>query len=370
MAPIINNINENQFNEMTFTLENVNVSIANGIRRTLLSDIPLLIFRTFPHEKNRIKFITNTTRFNNEILKQRISAVPVYIKDVESFPVDDYEFIIEKSNQSNNIEFVTTGDFVIKDTKNSRILDKSQVSAIFPKNILTNSFIDLVRLRPKVSENMKGEEFKIIGKLDIGTSKEDSNFNAVSTATYSFTPDPLKIKEIWETKVLPEITPTHSKEEIVKYKQNWELLEAKRYYKENSFDFKVKSVCVFSNKELLEKSCNILMKDLVAYTNLIKNERITINESENTLDNCFDVVMVNIGYTIGKIIEFYMFKSYYQESDVLSYCGFNKEHPHYKDSILRIAFKLETGKEVILSYLLDSCYAAINDINEIKKQFS
>jgi DNA-directed RNA polymerase subunit L/predicted lipoprotein len=369
MAPIINNISENQFGELTLTMTNVNVSIANAIRRTLLSDIPLLVFRTFPHDKNKVEFLTNTTRFNNEILKQRISAVPVYIKDVDEFPTNDYEFIINKSNQTANIEFVTSEDFTIKDTKNSRILDKSQAAAIFPKNNLTNSYIDIVRLRPKISENMQGEELKIVGKLDVGTSKEDSNFNAVSTATYAFTPDPVKINEIWETKVLPEITSTHSKEEINKYKKNWNLLEAKRYYKENSFDFKIKSVCVFSNKELLEKSCAILIKQLVAYSVIIKSGKIKINKGENTLDNSYDIVMENMGYTIGKIIEHYMFKTYFQESDTLSFCGFNKEHPHYKDSILRIAFKLETNDEIILSYLIDSCYLAINEINEIMKQF-
>ena len=34
-----------------FTLTGLNVSLANGLRRTMLSDIPIVVFRTTPYEK-------------------------------------------------------------------------------------------------------------------------------------------------------------------------------------------------------------------------------------------------------------------------------------------------------------------------------
>ena len=55
----------------SFTLSGVNVSIANAIRRTILSDIPTVVFKTSPYEECKANIITNTTRLNNEILKQR-----------------------------------------------------------------------------------------------------------------------------------------------------------------------------------------------------------------------------------------------------------------------------------------------------------
>jgi DNA-directed RNA polymerase alpha subunit len=66
---------------LQFTLSNVNVSIANAIRRTILSDIPMVVFKTTPYEENKSNFITNTTRLNNEILKQRLSCIPIHITD-------------------------------------------------------------------------------------------------------------------------------------------------------------------------------------------------------------------------------------------------------------------------------------------------
>ena len=59
---------------LNFTLTGVNYSFANAIRRTILSDINTVVFRTFPYEENKASFIKNTTRFTNEILKQRLSC--------------------------------------------------------------------------------------------------------------------------------------------------------------------------------------------------------------------------------------------------------------------------------------------------------
>ena len=38
---------------LLFTLSGVNVSLANAIRRTILSDIPLVVFKTAPYEENK-----------------------------------------------------------------------------------------------------------------------------------------------------------------------------------------------------------------------------------------------------------------------------------------------------------------------------
>ena len=79
---------------LSFTLRGVNVSIANAIRRTILSDINTVVFRTTPNEKNKATIIANTSRLNNEIIKQRLSCIPIHIKDYDDFPFKNY--IMEK----------------------------------------------------------------------------------------------------------------------------------------------------------------------------------------------------------------------------------------------------------------------------------
>ena len=87
-------------NTLSFTLENTNVSIANAIRRTLLSDINVVVMDG-SLEKNDIKIHKNTTRFNNEILKQRLGCIPIHIKDHTL--IDDLLIEVNEVNDSDSI---------------------------------------------------------------------------------------------------------------------------------------------------------------------------------------------------------------------------------------------------------------------------
>ena len=69
------------------------------------------------------------------------------------------------------------------------------------------------------------------------------------------------------------------------------------------------------------------------------------------MKNCFDIILENEDYTIGKIMEYALFSKYYENIKTLSYCGFVKMHPHDKDSIIRVAYKELTEKTVIMQNL-------------------
>ena len=79
--PIINNNVETK-NVLTFTMSNANVSVINALRRTILADIEVVCMKTSPYHEGLITFEENTCRFNNEILKHRLSCIPVHLKDV------------------------------------------------------------------------------------------------------------------------------------------------------------------------------------------------------------------------------------------------------------------------------------------------
>ena len=49
---IENLVEEN--NQLKFTLSDINVSIANAIRRIILSEIPCVVFKTTPYEENKV----------------------------------------------------------------------------------------------------------------------------------------------------------------------------------------------------------------------------------------------------------------------------------------------------------------------------
>jgi len=112
MNPKIENYSEID-NTLTFTLSGVDVCFANAIRRTILSDIPTVIFKTMPYESSKVNIIDNTTRLNNEILKQRLSCIPIHITDLD-IPLKDYLLEIDEENITDTIMYVTTEHFKIK----------------------------------------------------------------------------------------------------------------------------------------------------------------------------------------------------------------------------------------------------------------
>ena len=50
--------------KMTFTISNIDVSYVNAMRRTILSDIPIVVFKTTPYEENKANIIINTSRYH------------------------------------------------------------------------------------------------------------------------------------------------------------------------------------------------------------------------------------------------------------------------------------------------------------------
>ena len=108
--------------ELKFTLSGVNVSIANAIRRIILSDVPIVVFRVSPSDKNKCTIIANTCGLNNEIVKQRLSCIPIHIKDVEEFPINNYIMELNVQNNTDTTIYVTTKDFVIKDKMTDKVI--------------------------------------------------------------------------------------------------------------------------------------------------------------------------------------------------------------------------------------------------------
>ena len=364
----ITNIDEKD-DVLRFTLQNVDVSIANAIRRTLLADIPCVVFKTIPYNDSRVNIEKNTTNFNNEFLKQRLSCIPVHIDDPE-FPIDDYRLEIDVENTGEEVKYVTTEDFRIKNTRLNNYLNQETVRKIFPSDNITRDFIDFVRLNPKVSSTLPGGHIKLDCAFAIGTAAEEGMFNVVSTAAYKFTQDPGLISIEWE-KVEETLRETKSREEIEFYKRDWLNLDAKRLYIKDSFDFVVETIGIYSNARLLELTCNIIIKKLVTLGQQLKNDMSLINESMNTMENAYDITLVNEDYTIGKILEHVIFTKYFKvDAQVLAFCGFIKEHPHHDNSIIRLAFKNIVEKTDIVMMFSESITTLIEVYTKIRDNFT
>ena len=368
MNPTIDRFAE-KADELTFTISGINVSLANAIRRTILSDIDIIVFRTSPYEKNDANIITNTTRLNNEIIKQRLSCIPIHISNIEEFPINKYYLEVKVQNISNSMLYVTTEDFVIKDITTDKPISESKTREIFPPSSTTGHFIDFVRLRPKISDELPGESIHLTCKFSIGNAKEDGMFNVVSTCSYGFTPDLDKIQETLGKKRSDWKQEGKTDKEIDYESKNWELLDALRITKKDSFDFTIQSIGIYTNIDLLNKACDILVSEFNALNILIETNELTIQKSQNTMSNSFDVILENDDYTIGKSLEYLLFAKFYEGIQILTYCGYKKMHPHDSASIIRLAYKEKVNVSFIKQNLLECVSNAIQIFKHIKKEF-
>lgn len=363
----ISNLEENN-DTLKFTISNINVSYVNAIRRVLLSEIPCIVFKTEPHEENNVNIITNKTRLNNELIKQRISCIPIHIEEIENFPIDDYVVVLNKKNDTNTIIYATSEDFEIKNIKLEKKLSKSETSKIFPPNSTTGDYIDIVRLLPNLNVDVDLEEIKLESKLTISNAKDNNMFNVVSTASYGNTLDVAKIKEEWEIKE-KTLKTTYSKDEISFMKKDWMLLDAKRLFLEDSFDFIIETIGIYTNYKLLELAVNIIIKKLYIALDSFKENSDLIQKSNDTMENTYILTLENEDYTIGKIIEYYLYTVYFKDKKELNYIGFLKKHPHDKNSFIKISFKELIQKDDIILIIEESVNNSLALLNEIRNFF-
>ena len=351
---------------LQFTLSGVNVSIANAIRRTMLSDIPLVVFRTTPNEQNKATIHVNTSRLNNEIIKQRLSCIPIHIKDTAEFPLKNYILEVNVENKTDTIMYVTTKDFVIKDLVSGKPLNESKIREIFPADDYTGYFIDFVRLRPRISDEIPGEKLHLTCEFDIGSAKEDGMFNALSTASYGATIDNVAQSAELEKKKQTWKNEGKSPDEVKFEAENWLLLDGKRIIVKDSFDFVVESVGVYKNHEIVDKSCEIVIKRFDEHETLIEKDELEIKKAENTMENSYDIILENEDYTIGKVLEYFLYAKFY-ETKMLTFCGFKKMHPHDNYSIIRVAYKDAVEISTIKGHLKECITDAKQTFGKIKK---
>jgi DNA-directed RNA polymerase alpha subunit len=359
---------------MTFILTGLDPCYANGLRRVIVSDIPIVVFKTTPHNENKSNILINTSRLNNEIIKQRLSCIPICIRDLE-IEFANYLLELDVENKTDTMIMVTTKDFKIKNLTTNSYLEENTLRDIFPPYIPPTGkneyYIDFLRLRPKISDELPGERIKLNCTFSISTAKDDSMFNVTGTCSYGFTPDRDEmVKQLairrhkWEEE-------DKTAAEIEFETKNWNLLEGLRYVKRQSFDFIVQTVGIFGNTDIVIKACQILIEKIDIQKQLLDKDELNIEKSDNTLENCYDVTLVNEDYTVGVILNNEIYETFYKEHKTLSYTGFKKMHPHDTDSLLRIAFiEPNSGKSAVKEILTAVMVDAVRKIEDVIDCFS
>jgi DNA-directed RNA polymerase subunit L len=364
LNPIIESFTDHDGTLRT-TVTQINVSLANAVRRTILSDIPTYCFRTLPHAENRVQITANTTRLNNEIIKQRMGCIPIHIKandpDFEHFNVEDYRVVLDVQNTGTANEYVTTKDFRMVNVKTGKELSESVVRRIFPPDAITGGYILIARLIPRLTQYVDGERLALTAEIGVGTARMDGMYNVVSTCAYKATQNMEDADKAWAERAKLLDRDGNDAATIAFEKKNWYAMEAQRYTHPDSFDFIIESIGVYSNTEIMTKACLLLIEKCKKMISDIENASgdVDVAPSESTLSNGYDITLQNEDYTLGKCIEYYIHQTHYLGTRTVSFCGFRKTHPHDKHSMIRIAFHAPTDADIVHAYLIAAANESI-----------
>lgn len=357
--PIIESFTDHD-DTLKFTVKHINVSLANAVRRTILADIPTYCFRTLPHAENRVQITTNTTRLNNEIIKQRMGCIPIHLKandpDFEHFNVDDYRVGLDVQNTGTANEYATTKDFRIVNVKTGKELSESVVRRIFPPDAITGGYILIARLIPRLTQYVEGEHLALTAEIGVGTARMDGMYNVVSTCAYKATQNVEEADSAWAERSKLLEREGNDAAAIAFEKKNWFTMEAQRYVVPDSFDFIIESVGVYSNPEIVTKACLLIIEKCNKLIADIQNASgdVDVTPSDTTLSNGYDITMQNEDYTLGKCLEYFIHTNHYMGSRTVSFCGFRKNHPHDKHSMIRLAFHAPTDVDIVHAYLISA----------------
>ena len=376
--------------ELNFEMADTDLSIVNSLRRVMITHIPSLVFRGFPHKSNLINIIKNNSKFNNEYLKHRIQCIPIHYSIESNFEamVNKYDVRINVMNDTNNMRYVTTNDFIIynKITDQPITSGEIKVKELFPPDPISGNYIPICCLMPKISESDEIEELNLTINFSIGIPKEDNCWNMVTKCCFENKRDEIAVekylkkdKDVVEKyhKYDPVAIDAYMKSTLSPEEEtDFRILDAQRFYVPNHYIMKVESVGVYSNEHIVKRGCQYLinrlnemviyLKDAVIEDGFYNQPNFCIYMDTTTLNPTYCFYIQNDDYTIGKIVEKYLYNMYRSN---IYYVSFKKEHPHDTHCLVSFAYNAEISNEGVIDNLRNVSSELIRIYESISSKF-
>ena len=361
-----------------FRLENSHPSIANSIRRLILSDVETIGFKTEPLEETEVIILKNTTSLHNEFLLHRIGMIPINFPNVSKFNPNRYKFILDVQNDSSKILDVTTSDFQVFDTElNEGIGDFIDSEQFFPKNKQTGEYILITKLKPNLSGD--GEKLHLEAKGFKGSGKINSRYQPTCVSVYKNTLDDTLL--VTEKQKFLDNKKAELGEKFESNKEHlmteFDVSHADRCFltdenmTPNTFDFNIESIGVIESGKILDESLKILSFKLGKMNQALQNLKnnkydIRIGKSD-TLMNAYDLTIPNENHTLGFLLQSFMEKEI--SKDVVTFVGYYNPHPLKNYIILRVAV-VDNEETTVVSNILEVIKIINTHIDSLRKNIS
>jgi DNA-directed RNA polymerase subunit L len=370
--------------QASFDLKDTNITIANAMRRFILSHTPSVGFRTEPYDKSQVEILKNTTPLVNEMLAHRVGMIPICVPDWENFNPAEYQFELNVRNDNKSkIVDVRSGDIKVYRINPSNPMDapvELDSKQFFPPDPVTGDTLLITRLRPQTNAAYPVEELHFRAKASVSTGKENIRWCPVSQCSYEYTrdTDPEHVEATFQTWIAANNKKITSPEQEAALRREFQTMEIQRCYLKdaagnpNSFTFHVESIGV-------QAIPNIVLSAIEAATEFMKQYRdmdkiipsnIRIQKSDTRFP-ALDVIFENEGHTLGNLLETFLVENHTEDGRAeprITYAGYKVPHPLRQEMFVRIGVPEGDQQELIARQAIASTCRHILHIFETMRQ--
>ena len=325
--------------EISFDINNdkqdFKISLVNGLRRTLISNI-------YVWNIDEVIFYENNSILDNEFLKKRLSLIPIKC-DNNDINYENITISLEKTNQEEYMENIFLKDFICKE--DDKIIDINKLfeypNILFAKLKNNQSII----LEAKLKYN--------------NASLGGSSYSPVVACSYKFGIDEKKVVNMKKTMNNEEIS-------------NFETQDIERVYQKNNigdpayYHFSFETNGFFQHIYLIQTAIDILIEKLKNISTEIvnkKSEKISIIDNDENPD-FYEFLIKDEDDTIGNILSTYILSN-----NNVFYSGYLIEHPLTKSILLKIKLNDNNTLENVINIVVKTIELLINILLKLKKEF-
>ena len=376
--PVVTNLKQED-EVFTFDLENARPSMANAVRRIILSEVPTVGFQTENYESSSLRVIKNTSSLHNEFLLHRISLIPINIQDPSSFNNEHYEFELNVKNESIQAKNITTKDFIVTNLIENKV---ESTEKFFPKNLITGDHILITRLKPNLGA--ESEMIHIKGHAVVGTGADNALFSPVCCAIFTNKKDPEKADAAFKTYL--EETQKERSEPITEKEQKkllhkFTINESERYYytdendEPNQFSFRIESIGVLSPHHIVMKAFDILVKKIEQFMFELgrandnnNSDTVQIKETSTQLINGYDIHIQNENHTLGYLIQDSLTSM--DKNNIITFSGYMNPHPLQKVIIVRVQFSEGIKQDKIVTEIVETLKIMNSNLRNLRNNIA
>jgi DNA-directed RNA polymerase subunit L len=356
----------------TFLLENTSSTIANTLRRCILTDTRSVGFRADLTDRANpgVRIRKNTSVIFNEMLAHRLTLLPLGVRNIDDFDPSRYEFVLQVKNErrgpitNESLRHVKAADFQIREKQPDGTfvdLGSAAIAAMFPADPITRDTCLLTTLRPQWNPEQPPEEIDLTATAVIGRGRDFMGFCPVSQCSFENTrdEDPVRQEQFfaqWLADYKKVADPaTLAPDALASLREEWGTMAIQRCFlvnergEPNSFSFTVESIGIRPVREIVAEGIRAVIDLVTPYANTETSSAdlgIKVQPVDSRM-NGVDVLFEGQEHTLGNLLQTLLTELYLDTEapdSPITYAAYKVRHPLHRVMTLRLGIRQpETG---------------------------